>query len=137
MYGLKKMGAEANAAEWSITRDQIQLGMQAFGMGMALYDKILQNMYMNHRMDLENDMMDLAEDKEANRHELQMTLLEKESTLKDSAMKYDYKTAKLNAGTEKYKAKLAADVKKSKIKQDGIRDLFLRNYYPYGRGYYA
>ncbi len=127
----------AEQLDWSITRDKFQLGMQVAGMGLALYDKILQNLYQNHRIDMEERMMTLAETKETNKYDLQTTLMEKESTLKDSAMKYDYKTAKLNAGTEKYKAKLAANVKTAKIKQDSIRDLFFRNQYPYGNNAYA
>ncbi len=108
------------------------------GMALALFDKVLQAAWMSHRAGIEDSMMTLAENKETNRYNLQWELVQKQSELQNTAMKYDYQKARIEAGTEKYKAKLAADVKKSKIKQDSLKDLFFpRNSYPNGNFAYA
>lgn len=136
MYGLKKLSAEADALEWSVTKGKWEVGMQVSGMVAALVQKGFECAYMVHKIGLEDKLATLAETKEQNQHELQMTMVDKESSLKDSAMKYDYKKAKLEASTEKYKSKLAADVKRAQIKRNSVRDLFFpRNNYYYGSKY--
>lgn len=124
--------------EEEITSMQFDRWGKVGGMALALFDKVLQAAWMSHRAGIEDSMMTLAENKEDNRYNLQWELVQKQSELQNTAMKYDYQKTRIAASTEKYKAKLAADVKKAKIKQDSLKDLFFpRNSYSNGNFAYA
>jgi hypothetical protein len=85
-------------------------------------------------MILQGRMIDLAETKEGNMYMLQKELIAQKGAIEEKLASNDLKKTKIDANTRVALAKIGADVKKTRIKSDSMKDLFYgqRKSYFYG-----